>query len=204
MHPEHKFILRQWESFKTNNMELWDSLYPRWAEALPIVCYHPDWFFGTPFVVGACIVYPPDAGICTDIYEDRHHDNDKSMTKWLQYYTKHDDGVYNLHGEGEEDNFAIAALIHNHATIATEDQVEFAELNGWRSVIKDVREGIFENNYENLTMYGTQYDIEENWIDLSYSGELAFTEELYQEENVDPLQFHSSDTDWSKMMREYR
>jgi hypothetical protein len=155
-------------------------------------------------VVGACIVYPPDAGICTDIYQDNHNDEDQVMTKWLQYYSEHDDGIYNLHGEQEQDNFAIAALIHNYATIATEDQVEFAELNGWRSVIKDVREGIFNNNYENLTMYGTQYDIEENWIDLSYSGELAFTEELYQEENVDPLQLHSSDADWSKVLREYR
>jgi len=203
MHPEHQFILKQWESFKSNNMDLWDAIYPRWAEALPIVCYHPDWFFGTPFIVGACIVYPPDGGICTEIHEDHHYDGDKVMTKWLEYYTEHDDGIYNLHGDQEEDNFAIAALIHNHATIATEDQIEFAELNGWRSVIKDVREGIFDNNYESLTIYGSGSEVEENWVDLKYSGELAFTEELYEKDNVDPLQF-SLNADWRRMMRDYR
>lgn len=204
MHQEHKFILNQWESFKSNNMELWEEIYPRWAEALPIVCYHPDWFFGTPFVVGACIVYPPDAGVCTDIYEDHHYDGDKAMTKWLEYYSEYDDGAYNMHGEHEQDNFAIATLIHNHATIATEDQVDFAEVNGWRAVIKDVREGIFDNNYESLTMYGTQYDVEEDWLDLSYSGDLAFTEELYQKDHVDPLQFQSSEEDWRDLMRDFR
>jgi hypothetical protein len=53
-------------------------------------------------------------------------------------------------------------------------------------------------------MYGTQYDIEDNWVDLSHSGELALTAEMYAAENVDPLQFHSSDEVWSNMMREYR
>lgn len=204
MHEEHSFILRQWESFQETNMDLWEAMYPRWVEALPIVCYHPDWFFGTPFIVGACIVYPPDAGVCTDIHQDFHYDQDLIMTKWLEYYSEHDDGTYNLHGEEEQNNFAIAALIHNYATIATPEQIEFAEMNGWKAVIKDVREGIFDNNYEALAMYGTQYDIEDNWVDLTHSGELALTAEMYAAENVDPLQFHSSDEVWSNMMREYR
>jgi hypothetical protein len=207
MHDEHAFILKQWESFKDHNMELWDWQFPRWVEALPIVCYHPDWFLGIPFVVGACIVYPPDGGICTEIYADNHQDEDKIMTKWLEYYCDHDDGAYNLHGDREEHNFAIAALIHNHATIATDDQVEFAELNGWKSVIRDVRDGVFDNNYEALTMYGTEYTIEENWVDITHSGDLTFTADLYENGEafgLDPLQFHRSDEDWSNMMREYR